>query len=217
MKKKTYVLSLLIAALLCSFGCVQTNKAITKNSGIYNDFPVPGRLEGTTAFAHQSGMPKMCNSNYPAWYRGNAPEGLADKNSMHFYHVLIGPGAETGHDAKKFMSGYFELKPGATYLAHNHPSREYYYIIEGEADWYVDDEMRHVTPGAALYHRPYAVHGCTNTSKTEPLRVLLAWWVDEGDSPEVLSIGGKFTNPDLCKSGETAKPHAVPLPPVRKK
>jgi mannose-6-phosphate isomerase-like protein (cupin superfamily) len=221
MQKRLFVVCLLMLISLYSIDCARHCATIPKESAEistkYGEYPVPGRLEGTTSFAHQDDMPKLCNASYPAWYRGNAPNGLADSSSMHFYHTLIGPNAKTGFNPKHFMSGYYELKPGATYPAHNHPAREYYYVIEGEADWWADDEMRHVTAGTAIYHRPYTVHGWTNTSKSKPLRLLWCWWIDEGDSLNVLDIGGRFTNPDLCKSRETAKAYAVPLPSVRKK
>ncbi len=147
-------------------------KSKATRSQVYDEYPVPGRLEGATSFSHQDETSEKCNASYPDCYRGSAPTGLADSSSMHFYHVLIGPGAETDFTPKRFHSGYYESKPGATYPAHNYPAREYYYVIEGEADWYADNEMRHVTPGTAIYHRPYTVHGWTNppNQKSTPLQ-----------------------------------------------
>ena len=215
--KNNHLLIIMVLLTFLATSCKTTYKIPKVTSTEYGEFPVPGRVEGTTSFAHDKDLPKMCNSGYPDWYRGQAPNGLADENSMHWYKILLGRGTKTGFEPKNIMSGIFELKPGITYPAHNHPSREFYYVISGEAEWWADDEKQNVTAGAAMYHQPWTVHGFTNTSKTEPLRLFWIWWVEPEDHADVLDIGGKFTDPDLTKSQETVKPHAVPLPPVRKK
>ena len=216
MKNQYFSMGMMLLILLAT-ACTSTYKIPKATSTEYGEFPVPGRLVGTTSFSHADSLPEMCNSNYPKWYRGKAPNGLADENSMHWYKILMGPGAKTGFDPKNIMCGIFELKPGITYPAHNHPSREFYYVISGEAEWWADDEMKNVTAGASMYHQPFTVHGFTNTSKTEPLRLFWIWWVEDEDHPDVLNIGGKFTDPDLTKTQKTVKAHAVPIPEVRKK
>ncbi len=181
------------------------------------EYPIPGRLKGTTAFYSESDGPKKANKSYPAWYRGKGKDGLADKSSLYHYVDLIGPAAFVGkaHHNEYINMGTLELKPGETYPAHNHPSSEIYYVLEGEAQWFVDDESQTVTPGSMIYHRPYAVHGWRNLSKTKPLRVVWIWWA-EGDT-SVLAKGARFTNPDLFASRAKVQPVAVPLPRVRMK
>ena len=112
--------------------------------------------------------------------------------------------------------GTLVLQPGATYPAHNHPAREIYYVTAGEADWFVDDEKQHVSPGSIIMHRPYAVHGWTNTSKDKPLKVIWIQWVEADEKPELLDKGARLVNPDIAKDEATAKPFAVPLPATQK-
>ena len=189
---------------------------IKNSSDLYGgEYQVPGRLQGTTSFGHEKTVEKKINSKYPSWYRGNAPNSQADKDSKHFYRILLGPGATTKLNPKNIMCGTYYLKPGVTYPAHNHPANEMYYVVSGEADWWADDENRVVQAGNIMYHRPYTVHGFTNKSKTDPLHMFWCWWVEPGEDPSVLKIGGRFTNPDLFTSPETSKAHAVPIPKPR--
>jgi len=172
--------------------------------------PTPGRLEGTTAFLHESATPAKATKTHPAWFRGTGANGLADANAKYFYHELIGPGVPPPAFQNNFLYfGSLEMKAGYTYPAHNHPAAEFYYILDGEADWYVDDEVEHVKPGSLIYHRPNAVHGWTVTGD-KPLKVVWGWWSDT--DPSLLNTSAKMVNPDLAGEQETAKPFAVPLP-----
>jgi quercetin dioxygenase-like cupin family protein len=179
------------------------------------EYPIPEREPGTTAFFHQDNAPRKANKSYPSWYRGHGENGLADKDAKYFYQELIGPSAwvKPGLNAERAYFGTLELAAGETYPAHNHPAPELYYVVEGEADWYVNDEKQHVTPGSVIYHRPYDVHGWVNTSQDKPLRVVWMWWAEK--NPSVMNSGARFTNPDLFKTEESIMPHAVPVPAVR--
>lgn len=188
----------------------------------YGEYPVPGRSVGSTAFSSEQTAEHRASNPYPAWFRGKTPKGKADESSLYFFTQLVGPkkaGYEyitSGLSANNLQMGTLELKPGATYPAHNHPANEIYYVTEGEADWYVDDEKQHVTAGSVIMHRPYAVHGWTNTSKNKPLKVVWIWWTEGDEKPEVLDKGARLVNPELAKDEVTAKPFAVPLPPTQK-
>lgn len=182
------------------------------------EYPIPGRKEGTTAFFHEKDAPQLSNKSYPAWYRGNAPDGKADQDSKYWYTQLIGKASYASKlvTADNLQFGTLQLKPGETYPAHNHPSPEIYFVLDGEADWWVDDEKEHVVPGSMIYHRPYAVHGWINTSKEKPLRVIWIWWAEGDIKAADLDKGARFTNPDLFANPATVKPVAVPVPEVRK-
>jgi quercetin dioxygenase-like cupin family protein len=172
--------------------------------------PQPGRLEGTTAFLHESATPRKATKSHPTWFRGTGENGIADHNAKYFYHELIGPGLPPPAFQNDFIYfGPLEMKAGYTYPAHNHAAPEFYYVLDGEADWYVDDEMQHVKPGTLVYHRPMAVHGWTVTGD-KPLKMVWARW-SEGD-PSVVSASAKMVNPDLASKQETARPMAVPSP-----
>jgi hypothetical protein len=47
------------------------------------------------------------------------------------------------------------------------------------------------------------------------LKAVWAWW-SEGD-PAVLKASARMVNPDLASQEETALPHAVPVPAVRRR
>jgi quercetin dioxygenase-like cupin family protein len=176
--------------------------------------PLPKRQAGTTAFLHASATPAKATKTHPAWFRGTGANGIADDNAKYAYHELIGPKLPPPAFQNNFIySGPLEMKPGYTYPAHSHPAAEFYYVIDGEADWYVDDESQHVTPGSLIYHRPFASHGWTVTGD-KPLKAMWVWW-SEGD-PSVLNASAKMVNPDLASKQETAKPMAVPVPAVRR-
>ena len=200
----------LVLGIWCIAGCASAQ-------ALYGEYPVPGRQSGTTAFAHESNAERQASRQYPAWFRGNASNGKADEFSKYFFTELVGaqvPGA-SGFDATNLRMGTLVLKPGATYPAHNHPAREIYYVAEGEADWFVDDEKQHVTPGSIILHRPYAVHGWTNSSKTKPLKVIWIQWLESLEKPGLLDQGARLVNPQAAKDEATAKPFAIPLPAVR--
>jgi quercetin dioxygenase-like cupin family protein len=196
-------------------------RAFAQTTPSYGEYPVPGRLDGTTAFSHEKDAEHRASKPYPAWFRGKAPNSKADKDSKYYYTQLVGPkklGYEyitSGLNANNMQMGTLALMPGATYPAHNHPAREVYYVIEGEADWYVDDEKQHVTPGSTIMHRPYAVHGWTATGE-KPLKVVWMQWTDDNESPDVLDKGARLVNPEIAQEEKNARPFAIPIPPVKK-
>ena len=200
----------------CALAASLSVTGVAVNSAIAGEYEVPGRKAGETAFFHQKDAPKKANKSYPAWYRGHGEKGLADKNAKYFYQELIGPESfvKPGLNAERAYFGTLELEANATYPAHNHPAPELYYVIDGEADWYVNDEKQHVTPGSVIYHQPFDVHGWVNTSKDKPLKVVWVWWAE--DDKKVMQSGARFTNPDLFTSEEAIMPNAVPVPSVRK-
>ncbi len=186
-------------------------------SPAHDRYPTPGRLEGTTSFFRAADAPKRVNAGYPAWFRGEDSGGLADEQSQYHYTQILGPAGSviTGLHADNLRFGTLELKPGAVYPAHNHPAAEVYYVVEGEAEWWVDDEVQHVSAGWTIYHRPYAVHGWRNTSATVPLKLVWVWWAEGDATPADLDRPARLVNPELAADPRTARPFAVPLPSVR--
>lgn len=71
--------------------------------------------------ARESELPKLVNKSYPEWYRGHGEGYLADEDSHHVYYNLLGPG--TAIETDGIYCSSFYLKPGKTYIGHNHPSR----------------------------------------------------------------------------------------------
>lgn len=157
--------------------------------------------------ARESELPKLVNKSYPEWYRGHGEGYLADEDSHHVYYNLLGPG--TAIETDGIYCSSFYLKPGKTYIGHNHPSREFYYVVSGEAKWYAGKDTFEARPGDFIVHPPYLNHGLTNTSKTEELRAFSCWWQTSEDAEDSMNYGGLPTNPCLSAQESTAKGYAV--------
>lgn len=183
------------------------------------EYKVPGRLEGQTGFISESEAPKKSNKKYPAWFRGNGVDGKADEKALYWYTELIGPKAYNitkNMNAENAYCGTLMLAPGATYPAHNHPASEFYFIYEGEGEWYINDEHKHVKAGDLQYHRPFDAHGWKNTGKV-PMKAFYCWWKEEGDKVDVMKSSAGWINPEKFTGPDQTVPYAIPLPKVRTK
>jgi quercetin dioxygenase-like cupin family protein len=58
--------------------------------------------------------------------------------------------------------GVFEMPPGALLDPHYHHPQEIYYVLEGEAEAYLDGEWRPLRKGDVAYFPGDAVHGARN-------------------------------------------------------
>lgn len=222
------VLSLLLAsALTLSVNCfaASNNPDVAPDEETLKTYPgaeyiVTKRIEGQTGFISESDAPKKANKKYPAWFRGNGANGLADENALYWYTELIGPKAYNitkNMNAENLYCGTLRVKPGATYPAHNHPASEFYFIISGEAEWYINDEKKNVKAGDLMYHRPFNAHGWKNTSKTEPMKCFYCWWKEAGDKVDVMNYSAGWINPEKFTGPDQTVPHAIPLPKVESK
>lgn len=223
--KKFFIIPLsLFLGMGASVFAAQTDPAIapdTETKSLYPDaeYKVPGRVEGMTGFISEDEAPKKSNKKYPAWFRGNGANGKADENSMYWYTELIGPKAYNitkQMNAENIYCGTLSLAPNATYPAHNHPASEFYFILSGQAEWYINDEKKNVKAGDLMYHRPFEAHGWKNTSKTEPMKCFYCWWKEEGDAVNVMNYSAGWINPEKFTGPDQLVPHAIPLPKVRK-
>lgn len=194
-------------------GCLEGNVAKCGNGCFESKVYLPSG--GTPQVIHEDELEKKVNSSYPDWYRGCAANGLADEDSHHYYYTLIGPDLDkqipAGIHAENIFCGTYYMKPDKTYPAHNHPSREFYYIIDGEARWYAGDKEFDVRAGSFIMHPPYTSHGWTNTSKTQWLRAFYCWWAESTDPANVFEFGGRLTNPCLSQSPKTVQANTTGL------
>jgi mannose-6-phosphate isomerase-like protein (cupin superfamily) len=187
--------------------CDVTSDPNPDNATDLDVYPMPAEK---AHIVHEDDLPALVNKNYPDWYRGNGEGSLADRDSHHVYYTLLGPGAPApGYDTENLFCSSFYLKPGKTYIAHNHPAREFYYVISGQAKWYAGKETFDARPGHLIVHPPYLSHGFTNTSTTEDLRAFGCWWQTSEDGLDSLNFGGLPTNPCLVDEESTATGYAV--------
>lgn len=136
------------------------------------EYPVFGRLEGNTAFFHERDAEKK-----------SIEIDSEGGNSSHWYRNLVTPEkiAEGNPQAENLYIGTLELEAGATYPIHEHAGVEVYLVVDGEADWYVNEEKKHVKAGTVIRHRPNSVHSITNTHKNRRLRVIRIGWLESDD------------------------------------
>ena len=124
-------------------------------------------------------LEKRQNATYPDWL----------KNSYSYTSFTDDPG---GFKISGLKMGTLELEPRKTYPAHSHEASEIYVVLEGVADWYINEENFQVREGDVLYHPSGAVHGWKNISDS-PLKMLWVWW-DESISSEQLKGIATLTN-----------------------
>jgi mannose-6-phosphate isomerase-like protein (cupin superfamily) len=146
------------------------------------------------------------NIAYPDWYRGTAQGFSADESSHHYYFDLMGSGLEEpGYNTENIYCASFFLKPGKTYFAHNHPTREFYYIVSGEGRWYSGGKEFDVAAGTFIVHPPYINHGVTNTGTDEYLKTFTCWWRLPSDPEDAFGHRGLPLNPCLVQEEETSR------------
>ena len=117
-------------------------------------------------------LEKRQNQTYPEWL----------KQSYDYTSFTDGP---EGFSIGGLRIGTLELKGLKTYPAHSHEASEIYVVLQGAADWYIDDENYQVKEGDVLYHPSGASHGWRNLSILA-LKLLWVWW-DESVSSEQLN------------------------------
>ena len=74
------------------------------------------------------------------------------------------------------------VKPGDTSQPHRLKTSEVYYILEGEAIMFIDEEKQNVGPGDAIYIPPMATQYIQNTGKNNLVFICIvdpAWRVED--------------------------------------
>jgi quercetin dioxygenase-like cupin family protein len=84
--------------------------------------------------------------------------------------------------------GVFEMPPGALLEPHSHHPREVYYVVDGEAEVYADDEWRSLRKGDVVYFPGDAVHGARNRGDVT-CRIVWAFPADSYDEIEYFGAG----------------------------
>lgn len=78
---------------------------------------------------------------------------------------------------RNFVSGRFELRPGAEpHPPHTHPEEEVLIVASGKGEIYCDNKTTQIGPGAIMYTGPNVSHGIKNTG-TEPLVFYWVKWI----------------------------------------
>ncbi|MCD6163404.1 MAG: cupin domain-containing protein [candidate division Zixibacteria bacterium] len=108
----------------------------------------------------------------------NCPEIIAGDNTQ--LRELLNPLNDNVNI--RYSLAQAVVKPGNTTLAHRLKSSELYYILEGEGEMYIDDEVEKVASGQAIYIPPDSNQKITNTGSTDLIFICIvdpAWRFDD--------------------------------------
>jgi mannose-6-phosphate isomerase-like protein (cupin superfamily) len=82
----------------------------------------------------------------------------------------------------RYSLAHAVLEPGLTSYLHKLKTSEVYYILEGEGEMHIDDEVEKVVPGQAVYIPPESKQCITNTGTTDLKFICIvdpAWRVED--------------------------------------
>jgi len=85
------------------------------------------------------------------------------------------------------MTGYViegELPAGAETGWHTHPGNDFTYVRSGELTLEVEGKATHTYKGGTAFHNePGVKHNGRNLSKTEPVKYVAVWVLEQGKPP----------------------------------
>jgi len=94
----------------------------------------------------------------------------------------------TGLEGKESVVVLVELAPGASSGKHYHPGHEVNYILEGSGTLELEGKPTvTLKPGVTNHIQPKQVHNATNTSATDPLK-LVAFFIAEKGQPLAVPV-----------------------------
>lgn len=98
-------------------------------------------------------------------------------------HVGVNPEKffkSTIFQSPRMLVGMDCLEPGQEQHLHRHAGRDkFYFVIEGEGDFVVDNERYHALPGSVVWVPADVLHGVTNTG-TQRLVMLIGMAPEPG-------------------------------------
>jgi len=83
--------------------------------------------------------------------------------------------ARTGPKATKLGSAVSIIRPGEGIERHKHPVTEFLYLINGEAEVWVEGERQRLHEGDVVVLEPELLHEVTNVGD-EAFRLFSFWW-----------------------------------------
>ncbi|NEO87117.1 MAG: cupin domain-containing protein [Spirulina sp. SIO3F2] len=188
-----------------------------------NVYVIPKDPSSNYGRIHVDELDRLINPDYPDWYRQNDGSNMASDESHHYYYRLLGPDLEGQFQTENIGCTSYHLRGRKMYFSHNHPYRQFYYVISGEAEWYImdprrsvlvpiddgdDDDDNSIEAGSLIVLSPYVPHGMRNTSANE-LHAFLCSWQEPGDPENSMGNAGLPTDPCRVERRLTARPYHV--------
>ena len=110
---------------------------------------------------------------------------------------------------ENFILEYSNSWSPSTPFAHFHPTYEIYYLISGEVDYFIDNELHHVNVGDIVLIPPNVIHKTIKKKNIERKRLLI--FIAEEDIREYLELYPdllKFFNTHLIKAKNSSSQEA---------
>jgi mannose-6-phosphate isomerase-like protein (cupin superfamily) len=86
-----------------------------------------------------------------------------EKTKVGYQYWFFDPKFAEGRTIKLSVVGPHQ----ATHPPHRHEGHEFFFVLEGQAQFFLDGKTRVVGPRTALYCAPNSLHGISNPGDTE--------------------------------------------------
>jgi len=115
------------------------------------------------------------------WINGAICPSIKNPTWGYNYAEIISPGTGAcGYDSlyihDSLILGLYVQAPGVNYPPHAHDAEEWYLVLSGNPQWFVNGEKFTANPGDIIHHPPRATHSMVTSD--EPL---LALWMRTGE------------------------------------
>lgn len=85
---------------------------------------------------------------------------------------------DTGYDLNY---SYLAWGPRSKYVTHSHAICEFYYLLEGDVEYIIDNQTFHAVPGNFYFHPPYYDHEMRGLKKDIPFLSISGSWIPFGN------------------------------------
>jgi mannose-6-phosphate isomerase-like protein (cupin superfamily) len=75
---------------------------------------------------------------------------------------------------------YLAWGPRSKYVTHSHAICEFYYILEGDVEYIINDKEYHGVPGNFYFHPPYYDHKMRGLTSDVPFLSISGSWIPYG-------------------------------------
>lgn len=85
---------------------------------------------------------------------------------------------ESGYDLNY---SYLAWGPQSKYVTHSHAICEFYYLLEGEVEYIINEQKFHAVPGNFYFHPPYYDHEMRGLKENVPFLSISGTWIPFGE------------------------------------
>jgi quercetin dioxygenase-like cupin family protein len=117
-----------------------------------------------TAQQKQAAAEKPVSTRYPIYKYVNVfSKQKIEKTEVGYQYWFVNKDLADGKTLKMSV-----VKPhSSTHAPHSHPEEEFFFVLEGKVEFYLDGHTKVVGPFSSLYCPPNVEHGIKNVGDTE--------------------------------------------------